>query len=290
MSDAGTPKAPPTSKQLAALSQWIDSSYAPGIDPELAMRRRTGKFGVEYMEVQDAIEGWTGENPRKGKYATKEDVLKELLDVAATALCAYEHLTGNQGHALLEFIARVDVTYCRAGLAVDHDRMTQPKPFNPDARKRGLTMKADERVDVNEVGLTGWECADSRGSNIASHDRQGRKGPVKITSGSAGTPKPDRDCPECAAPLCEHARTSQERPALIAEVERLQREVRSLDNIARDANRVTIAAMNERDELRAQRQAALDLHRPILEGETAWCGECCMTFPCHTVAALGVTE
>jgi hypothetical protein len=107
------------SPKVAAISQWIDDSYAPDVHPELAMRRRTGKVGVEYGEMQDAIEGWTGENPRKGSYATKDDVLKELLDVASAALCAYEHLTGNNGTAVAALNEKINRVFERAGLGTD---------------------------------------------------------------------------------------------------------------------------------------------------------------------------
>jgi NTP pyrophosphatase (non-canonical NTP hydrolase) len=82
---------------LANISRTVTASYAPGMDPELVMRRRVGKVSVEAGELADAIEGFTGENPRKGVYATRDDVIKELIDCASASLCAVEYMTGDQG-------------------------------------------------------------------------------------------------------------------------------------------------------------------------------------------------
>lgn len=85
---------------LAWISRTVTASYRDGMDPELTMRRRVGKVFVEAGELADAIEGYTGENPRKGVYATREDVVKELIDCASAALCAVEYMTGDRGEAL----------------------------------------------------------------------------------------------------------------------------------------------------------------------------------------------
>lgn len=94
---------------LADISAAVTGSYPAEVQavPELVMRRRVNKIGNEYGEMLDAIEGWTGENPRKGVYATKDDVVKELLDCASASLCAVEHLTGDQGQALLMLARQV---------------------------------------------------------------------------------------------------------------------------------------------------------------------------------------
>jgi NTP pyrophosphatase (non-canonical NTP hydrolase) len=70
------------------------------MDDELVMRRRVGKIFVEAGELADAIEGFTGENPRKGVYATREDVIKELIDCASASLCAIEYMTGDRGDSV----------------------------------------------------------------------------------------------------------------------------------------------------------------------------------------------
>lgn len=100
-----------TAERIAALSRWIDNSVENACrDPEARTWGRIAKVAEECGEVIQAYIGVTAQNPRKGKYGTKEDVKKELLDVAVTALAAYEHLDGNQGHCiddLLEFVWNV---------------------------------------------------------------------------------------------------------------------------------------------------------------------------------------
>lgn len=109
---------PPTlAAKVAQLSRYIDASYPPGLDPELVMRRRTDKIGVEWGEAQQAIEGWTGENPRKGVTGTVDQVIAELLDVATCALGAVEHLTGNHGDAMPALARHIDHVWHRSGLA-----------------------------------------------------------------------------------------------------------------------------------------------------------------------------
>jgi len=58
------------------------------------------KIGEELGELNEAIIGMTGQNPRKGFTHTQYDVDKELLDIALTALGTYEHRHGNNGSAL----------------------------------------------------------------------------------------------------------------------------------------------------------------------------------------------
>jgi hypothetical protein len=82
--------------RAAVLSRWVDDGLA-GRDPETIVWHRVAKIGEEAGEVIDALIGATGGNPRKGVVGSMDHVVKELLDVAATALGAVEHLTGNQG-------------------------------------------------------------------------------------------------------------------------------------------------------------------------------------------------
>lgn len=87
-----------TARRIAALSAWIDGSPEnQARDPEAATWGRLAKVAEECGEVISAYIGVTGQNPRKGTVGTMEDVRKELLDVALTALCAVEHLDRNVG-------------------------------------------------------------------------------------------------------------------------------------------------------------------------------------------------
>jgi NTP pyrophosphatase (non-canonical NTP hydrolase) len=121
-----------TSQQITELNNWIDNSPANRQrDPEAALWGRVSKVMEEHGEVLEAIVnaqgqavgraiaaliGATGQNPRKGVTHTLDDVRKELLDVALTALCAVEHLDGGGGVAMAALQHHIDATYRRAGL------------------------------------------------------------------------------------------------------------------------------------------------------------------------------
>lgn len=107
-----------TTGRLVALSQWIDAGNAHR-DPEAVTWGRLAKLAEEQGEVIEAFIGATGQNPRKGITCTLEAVLEELLDVAVTALGAYEHIDGHQGRALDELAAKIYRVAERAGVTVD---------------------------------------------------------------------------------------------------------------------------------------------------------------------------
>ena len=101
---------------LVRLSQWIDNSPGyVGVSPETAHWRRVSKVAEEVGEVIAALGGWVGENPRKGKTHDLEDVVYELFDVATAALCAIEHLTGQEGTALDDLSVHIACVGMRAG-------------------------------------------------------------------------------------------------------------------------------------------------------------------------------
>lgn len=91
---------------LVALSKWIDAANAHR-DPEAVTWGRLAKLAEEGGEVIEAFIGATGQNPRKGITHTIADVGDELLDVAITALGAYEHLTDHQGLALVRLDEKI---------------------------------------------------------------------------------------------------------------------------------------------------------------------------------------
>lgn len=103
-------------RKIREFSAYIDASYPEEMDAELILRRRVGKVSVELFELMDAIEGYTGENPRKGFYASMDDVIKELLDVCGAALGAVEHLTGNRGESIALLEDRISTVHSRVGL------------------------------------------------------------------------------------------------------------------------------------------------------------------------------
>ena len=101
------------SDTLAAISQWIDDGQCDR-DPEAITWGRLAKVAEECGEVIAAFIGVTGQNPRKGVTHTRDDVADELLDVAITALCAFEHLTGNRGESMSALISKILTVHKRA--------------------------------------------------------------------------------------------------------------------------------------------------------------------------------
>lgn len=90
-----------SSAVLVEVSKWInDSPGYVGCASETVLWRRVSKASMEANEALDALSGMVGENPRKGVYASKADVIRELLDTATAALGAVEHMTDHQGAAL----------------------------------------------------------------------------------------------------------------------------------------------------------------------------------------------
>lgn len=90
---------PEASAALTRLSQWIDASNEHR-DSEAVTWGRIAKLMEEGGEAVAAFIGYTGQNPRKGVTHTRDDLEKELLDSAITALGAIEHLRGHDGRAL----------------------------------------------------------------------------------------------------------------------------------------------------------------------------------------------
>lgn len=91
---------------ILALSKWIDAGNWDR-DPEALTLHRLFKITEEAGEVVSATIGALGANPRKGVTNTFEAVLEELLDVAVTALGAYEHVDGHQGRAISELEGKI---------------------------------------------------------------------------------------------------------------------------------------------------------------------------------------
>lgn len=116
---------------IADISRSIDQHPDNAIrDPEACTWGRLAKLAEETGEVVSSFIGVTGQNPRKGNTHTISAVAEELLDVALTALAAWEHLNGNNGTCMEEF---VDFTLARK------DRLDAERPPIPSrsTRRRG---------------------------------------------------------------------------------------------------------------------------------------------------------
>lgn len=81
----------PLSNVIRDISGLIDGTYPRDLDPEAWLMRRVFKVAEEVGEVTEALFGALGENPRKGRTHTMDDVRRELLDVALAALAAVCH-------------------------------------------------------------------------------------------------------------------------------------------------------------------------------------------------------
>lgn len=80
------------SETVRATSRAISGTYPADLDPEAHTWRRVTKVHEEAGEVTEAMLGYLGENPRKGRTHALNDVVAELLDVANAALGAVDHL------------------------------------------------------------------------------------------------------------------------------------------------------------------------------------------------------
>lgn len=118
-------------RSIVRLSEWVDGSYPETMDPELVLRRRIGKLMEETGEVGRALGGYTGENPRKGFTHTRADVMGELLDVAITALGAWEHMDGNRGRSIEALTVKLDALLNRAGLGAEPMHMIRAYSYQP---------------------------------------------------------------------------------------------------------------------------------------------------------------
>ena len=107
-------------EMVATASRWIDA-YGPNRarDYEAQLWGRVAKVGEECGEVIAAMIGATGQNPRKAVTHTLDDVREELLDVALTALAAYEHMTDNEGACIRDLERHVIKRLRRVGLMPD---------------------------------------------------------------------------------------------------------------------------------------------------------------------------
>ena len=71
------------------------------------MWRRCMKVAEEAGEVFEALAGTVGENPRKGRTHTRDDLRAELLDVAGAALGAVSFLDGDRGDPIALLAVRL---------------------------------------------------------------------------------------------------------------------------------------------------------------------------------------
>lgn len=113
-----------TSLELnATLSDYFDTRLLNSEQTHLAytLYARTAKVMKECGEVMEAVIGYTGDNPRKGKTHTIEDVQSELCDVILTALCALHTTTHS---------AALDARFVNQCIAFVYHCMSERTDFN----------------------------------------------------------------------------------------------------------------------------------------------------------------
>jgi NTP pyrophosphatase (non-canonical NTP hydrolase) len=76
---------------------------------------RITKVCEEAGEVWKALSRLTGENPRKGRCGTEEELLEELGDTASAAWCAIQHITKDEARTAWVIVAALEKAHRRVG-------------------------------------------------------------------------------------------------------------------------------------------------------------------------------
>ena len=76
---------------------------------------RITKVCEEAGEVWKALSKLTGENPRKGRCGTEEELLEELGDTASAAWCAIQHITKDEARTAEVIVAALEKAHRRVG-------------------------------------------------------------------------------------------------------------------------------------------------------------------------------
>jgi hypothetical protein len=97
-------------RHVATLVAWLDAAN-PRTDHEIACR--VMKLAEETGEAVAAYIGMTGQNPRKGTCATRDDLASELCDVIVTAMVALATLTGSAADAETNLQTHLNARFAR---------------------------------------------------------------------------------------------------------------------------------------------------------------------------------
>ncbi|WP_202863048.1 MazG-like family protein [Ornithinimicrobium murale] len=147
---------------VVALSKWVDEANSRR-DPEALLRERLGKVTEENGEVQTALTGWLGSNPRKGFTHTKQDVIEELLDVALAALGAVEHVHGNGPPVSVDLLEdKILRVAARAGVA--EQPLTEMAVHQLDTFRRQWTPHRHEalaNISALDDASADWQRAEA---------------------------------------------------------------------------------------------------------------------------------
>ena len=84
-------------RAIEAANTWLDAEVADEYKEQPLAQdwARVCKLAEELGETVTALIGYTSQNPRKGTYSSKDEMLGELADCALTAIYAVQHFTGD---------------------------------------------------------------------------------------------------------------------------------------------------------------------------------------------------
>lgn len=102
---AGPPDGAALWDAVEGLVRWLDQENA--LPPEQMRLLRILKLSEEAGEVAQAVIGAIGQNPRKGRSHTWDDVQSELCDVIVTAMVALRTLTPDARRVFEGHVERV---------------------------------------------------------------------------------------------------------------------------------------------------------------------------------------
>jgi hypothetical protein len=81
------------------IDEWLDEMVSADYhnQPLAQDWARVAKVSEECGEAIQALIGYTGQNPRKGKSGSQGDLLNELADIVMTGILALQHFTKDTG-------------------------------------------------------------------------------------------------------------------------------------------------------------------------------------------------
>lgn len=108
-------------KAIEAMNTWLDAEVADTYkgQPLAQDWARVAKLGEEMGEAISALIGYTGQNPRKGTYSSRDEMLGELADCALTAIYAIQHFTGDVDKTIGIIQDKAAHHIERCGLSID---------------------------------------------------------------------------------------------------------------------------------------------------------------------------
>jgi len=125
--------AEPTLERILAIIHnvdlWLDAEVTETyVGQPLAQDwARVAKCSEEVGEAIEALIAYTGQNPRKGVCGSRDDMLGELADVAATAMFGIQHFTKDEQQTGAVIMAALEKAAKRAAGAGYGDDLCQDR-------------------------------------------------------------------------------------------------------------------------------------------------------------------